>query len=304
MSSDTKTKKSRRKLNLSDPYHRVMVAIGPIGGDAGCSRKALRVEDVVDPPESVELTESIAVPPAAFPKAVCQRAFQTVVDVGGRRVVEIPADDYRIGRPLYLTSDIIRLKGTLPVVVRQLPHQVFDRLHPDPPALVRGRNDTPVGIDARGLQVVVDDPDIPVGYPDIRYQRHIPGIYIVSLLDRDYRITAVDSQRRMVGTETATTVFQGTERLTDAVLMVIGLTRRLLQAEDVRLILFDAGRRLLQGVLLLPIKMGGVIGYEGQRYAVLRLRRIRDDLTYRIQIIRMQQDCPQGYNRFPFLFCE
>ena len=166
-----------------------MVAVGPIGGDAGCSRKVLRVEDVVDPPESVELTEGIAVPPAAFLKTVCQRAFQAVVDVGGRRVVEIPADDYRIGRPLYLTPDIICLKGTLPVVVRQLPHQVFDRLHPDPPALVRGRNDTPVGIDARGLQVVVDDPDIPVGYPDIRYQRHIPGIYIVSLLDRDYRIT-------------------------------------------------------------------------------------------------------------------
>lgn len=281
-----------------------MVTVGPIGGDTGCSRKVLRVEDVVDSPESAELTEGIAVPPAAFPKAVCQRAFQTVVDVGGRRVVKIPADDYRIGRPLYLTPDIIRLKGALPVVVRQLPHQVFDRLHPDPPALFRGRNDTPVGIDARGLQVVVDDPDIPVGYPDIRYQRHIPRIYIVSLLDRDYRITAVDRQWRMVGTETATTVFQGIECLNNAVLMVIGLARRLLQAEDIRLILPDAGRSLLQGVLLLPIKMGGVIGYEGQRYAVLRLRRIRDDLTYRIQIIRMQQDCPQGYNRFPFLFCE
>lgn len=109
-------------LNRSGPYHRVMVTIGPIGGDADCSRKVLRVEDVVDPPESVELTEGIAVPPAAFLKTVCQRAFQAVVDVGGRRVVEIPADDYRIGRPLYLTPDIIRLKGTLPVVVRQLPH--------------------------------------------------------------------------------------------------------------------------------------------------------------------------------------
>ena len=304
MSSDTKTKKSRLKFNLPGPYHRVMVAVGPIGGDAGCSRKVLRVEDVVDPPESAELTESIAVPPAAFLKTVCQRAFQTMVDVGGRRVVEIPADDYRIGRLVYLTPDIIRLKGTLPVVVRQLPHQILDRLHPDPPALVRGCYDAPVGIDARGLQMVADDPDIPVGYPDIRYQRHIPGIYIVSLLDRDYWITAVYRQRRMVSTETGTMVFQGTERLTDAVLMVIGLTRRLLQAEDVRLILFDAGRRLLQGVLLLPIKMGGVIGYEGQRYAVLCLRRIRDDLTYRIQIIRMQQDCRQGYNRFPFLFCE
>ena len=248
-----------------------MVTVGPIGGDAGCSRKVLRVEDVVDPPESVELTEGIAVPPAAFPKAVCQRAFQTVVDVGGRCVVEIPADNYRIGGPVYLMPDIIRLKGPFPVVVRQLPHQILGRLHPDPPALVRGCYDAPVGIDARGLQMVADDPDIPVGYPDIRYQRHIPGIYIVSLLDRDYWITAVDRQRRMVGTETGTMVFQGIERLNNAVLMVIGLARRLLQAEDIRLILPDAAGRLLQGVLLLPIKMGGVIGYEGQRYAVLCL---------------------------------
>ena len=281
-----------------------MVAIGPIGGDTGCPRKVLRVEDVVDPPESAELTEGIAVPPATFPKAVHQISFQAVVDVGGRRVVEIPADDYRIGGLVYLMPDIIRLKGPFPVVVRQLPHQILDRLHPDPPALVRGCYDAPVGIDARGLQVVTDEPDIPVGYPDIRYQRHIPGIYIVSLLDRNYRITAVDSQRRMVGTETATTVFQETERLNNAVLMVIGLTRCLLQAEDVRLILPDAAGRLLQGVLLLPIKMGGVIGYEGQRYAILRLRRIREDLTYRIQIIRMQQDCRQGNSRHPSLLCE
>lgn len=304
MSSDTKTKKSRRKLNLSDPYHRVMVAVGPIGGDTGCSRKVLCVKDVVDPPESAELTEGIAVPSAAFPKTVHQISFQAVVDVGGRCVVEIPADNYRIGGPVYLMPDIIRLKGPFPVVVRQLPHQILGRLHPDPPALVRGCYDAPVGIDARGLQMVADDPDIPVGYPDIRYQRHIPGIYIVSLLDRDYWITAVYRQRRMVSTETATTVFQGTERLNNAVLMVIGLARRLLQAEDIRLILPDAGRSLLQGVLLLPIKMGGVIGYEGQRYAVLRLRRIREDLTYRIQIIRMQQDCRQGNSRHPSLLCE
>ncbi len=281
-----------------------MVAVGPIGRDAGCSRKILRVEDVVDPPESAELTEGIAVPTAAFPKAVCQRAFQAVVDVRGRCVVEIPADDYRIGRTVYLVPYIIRLKRPLPVVVRQVPNQVLDRLHPDPPALVRGRNDTPVGIDARGLQMVVDDPDIPVGYPDIRYQRQVPGIYIVSLLDRNYRITAVNRQRQMVGTETATTVFQGTERLSNAVLMVIAPARCLLQAEDVRMILPDAGGRLLQRVLLLPIKMGGVIGYEGQRYAVLLLRKSRKNLTYRTQIIRMQQDSRQGYNRQPSLLRE
>ena len=206
---------------------------------------------------------------SAITETVCQAFSDLTVGVGSGGVVEVATDKDRIWGAFDLGVDRIGLIGSFPVVVFHFLNQIFGGFDTDFQGLAGGSDDAAIGIDAGGLEMVVDHTKVAIVYPYVGYHRHVPGVFVIGCLYLMDRIAAIDRYGRMVRAPADRPVGCIGKGLPDAVRVVIAVIGGFLETDDIGLLLLDISGGFVHGVLFVPIEMAGVVGDYGQRGSFL-----------------------------------
>lgn len=206
---------------ISPPYHHLMIAVRGIGGIIRYSFQFVGIEDIIDPPDTFELTEGILIAFAGIAESIGQRAFHPMIGIGGGGIVEVATYHDRVGGTTDLFGDIVCLGCTLPEVLFHIPYQPNGCLDPDRPRLGAFLQEAPVYIDAGGLQMVVDDPHPGIRQLHIGNKGYIERIPVIEGIDRDQGIAAVDGYRQMIRPVRCDRIGQEMECLPDRLGVII-----------------------------------------------------------------------------------
>lgn len=278
-----------------------MIAIGGIGGIIGYSFQFVGIEDIIDPPDTFELTEGVLIAPAGIAKSIGQRTFHPVIGIGGWGIVEVATYHDRVGGTTNLFGDIVGLRRPFPEVLFHLQDQLDTGLQAEHPGLGSRLYLSAVLIHTGCLQVVTEEADGIGRHTDIGDHRQVDGVLEIEGPYMLQGIPAADHHRQVVGTSAHAVMGNVAECFPDGVSLVVGSIGGFLHTDNIGLQLTDISRRLPHRLLSVPKEMGGVVSHHRQRLSTFGQGIPSGEgwLPDSQQVVGMQQDRQQGQPYFP-----
>lgn len=278
-----------------------MIAVRSIGCLIRKTFQFVGIEDIIDPPDTFELTEGVLIAPAGIAESIGQRTFHPVIGIRGRGIVEVATYHDRVGGTTDLFGDIVCLRCPFPKVFLHLQDQPGSGFQTEQPGFGSRLYLSAVLIHTGCLQVVTEYPDGIVGHTHIGNHRQVDGVLEKEGPYSPQRIAAGDHHGQMVGTTADIPIDHIIECHANAVHLIITGIGSFLHADHIGLQPADISRRFLHRLLSVPKEMSRIVGHHRQGLSTFGQGIPSGEgwLPNSQQVVGMQQDCQEGQPGFP-----